>query len=111
MDLSRFLSGGVKHEGAFDDLAQSIGKEIYIDIQGWHLYLRDLHVETDITMDQALASQLAVISPPSREATKCVLAGILLDMGEGKLGIPLFDAIPLKGIQDLTKILAAYNKC
>ena len=40
-----------------------------------------------------------------------MLAGILLDMGEGKLGIPLFDAIPLKGIQDLTKILAAYNKC
>ena len=25
MDLSRFLNGGVKHEGAFDDLAQSIG--------------------------------------------------------------------------------------
>ena len=28
------------------------GKEIYVDVQGWHLYLKDIHVDTDITMDQ-----------------------------------------------------------
>jgi len=52
MDLSRFISGGVKHKGICNDLAQSIGKEIYVDVQGWHVYLKDIQMDTDTTMDQ-----------------------------------------------------------
>jgi hypothetical protein len=33
----------------------------------------------------------------------------MLDMGEGKLSISLFDAIPMKGVQDLAKLLTAFN--
>jgi len=39
-----------------------------------------------------------------------MLKGILLDMGEGKLSVPLYDAIPMKCIQNLAKIITAYNK-
>ena len=81
MDLAKLVSGGGQAKGVYKNLAYKIGsyqitgnitsdpvpgalhlpdhaclnaagKEVYVDIQGWHLFLKDITVQKDIKMDQ-----------------------------------------------------------
>ncbi|MEW5317669.1 MAG: hypothetical protein WDW38_008951 [Sanguina aurantia] len=58
MDLASLVTGGSGKKSAFDELASSLGKDVYIDVSGWHLYLRDLNAVPGLKMSQALAQQL-----------------------------------------------------
>ena len=45
-DLAGVLSGSNKTTGSpIEKLADSIGREVYIDVSGWHLYLKDVRVD------------------------------------------------------------------
>lgn len=80
LDLAKLVSGGGQAKSAYKDLAYKIGahlpsssgeahciatltlicpklchstgKDIYVDVQGWHLYLKDVTVEKDLKMNQ-----------------------------------------------------------
>ena len=39
--MANNLSGGGRGSSALEELCEDIGKEVYMDIAGWHLYLRD----------------------------------------------------------------------
>jgi len=43
LDLTKLVTsdGGAKRS-AFDDLAYSIGRDVYADLNGWHLLLKDM---------------------------------------------------------------------
>jgi len=61
VDLASFVaasSSGAK--SPYDELADKIGRECYIDVAGWHLYLKDVRLVgiSNATLAQGLASQL-----------------------------------------------------
>ena len=58
-DLANFVATSSSNRTPFDDFAASIGKDIYIDVQGWHLFLRDVKVSgVEQSMAQALATKI-----------------------------------------------------
>ena len=36
-----------------------VGTDVYVDINGWHLYLKDISVTPDLKLHELLADQLA----------------------------------------------------
>ena len=59
LDLAKLVSAsGSDTKSAFSELADDLGKDIYVDINGWHLYLRDITVAPGLKMNHALANQL-----------------------------------------------------
>lgn len=37
-------------------LCPCAGKEVYVDVQGWHLFLKEITVEKDVKMHQVKAA-------------------------------------------------------
>ncbi len=87
-------------------LAADIGKEVYIDIAKWHLYLADAHLHTTI------AEQLypLLTSTLSEERVQQVLQQISVKVGGGKRDLPLLDLIPMQGFMTLMEILEKYQQ-
>merc|ERR1712118_560330 len=56
-DLTKFVASDAKR-GPYDGLAREIGSEVYADVNGWHLYLRDMKACESLKMDMALAAQI-----------------------------------------------------
>jgi hypothetical protein len=57
--MAKLVSGSAgAAKTPYDDLASSIGRDIYVDVAGWHLFMRDMNAAPGIKMSQALASQL-----------------------------------------------------
>ncbi len=94
----------------FDDFAASIGKDIYIDVQGWHLFLRDVKVSgVEQSMAQALATKIGGDMMSSgrfeeREVEE-VLRRTPVVLGRGKVTVSLMDVVPSILVDDL------YRKC
>ena len=58
-DLANFVATSSSNKTPFDDFAASIGKDIYIDVLGWHLFLRDVKLTgADQSLAQALATKI-----------------------------------------------------
>ena len=36
-------------------LSACAGKEVYVDVQGWHLFLKEITVDKDVKMHQVIA--------------------------------------------------------
>ncbi|KAI7841657.1 hypothetical protein COHA_004677 [Chlorella ohadii] len=59
IDLASFVASSSRGgHTPFDDLADKIGRDVYIDVAGWHLYLKDVKVGQGLSLAQALASNL-----------------------------------------------------
>jgi hypothetical protein len=43
---------------AFSAAAAAVGRDVYVDIAGWHLFLRDMSAVPGLKMSQALATKL-----------------------------------------------------
>jgi len=59
-DLARLVANETStRKSAFDDLAYAIGKDAYADLNGWHLFLKDMStIPGGPKMHQLLAEQL-----------------------------------------------------
>lgn len=86
MDMAKFLASTKK--GNFKDLEDEIGKEIYVDINGFHLYLADLRavagsntVMAQVVSDSLGAKMAAGFEP---ETLKDGLRIIPIRVGGGK---------------------------
>ena len=92
---------------AIESLAAEIGKNVYIDIAKWHLYLRDAHLHT------VVAEQLySMLENGNLDDDKVgqVLQGIPVKLGGGKREVPLADLIPMQSQVHLMDVLEEFQR-
>lgn len=90
-----------------EKLAAEIGENIYIDVAKWHLYLSDAHLHTP------LAEQLYPLLESkdlNETALEQILQGISVQLGGGKVNLPLADLIPHAVQVDLMKLLEEFQE-
>lgn len=89
------------------------GKDVHVDVNGWHLFLRDITVTQGIKMDQALAQAIGPdVSDrgyPDSDLEE-LLKKVPLELGKGKVKVPLFDAIPPTGFRNFSNAIKDYAK-
>ena len=87
-------------------LAAEIGENIYIDVAGWHLYLAEAHLHTQ------LAEKLMPLVEDGdidEAAIFDVLQTIQVPLGGKQAFVPLPKLIPTAVQQDLVKLLEEYQ--
>jgi hypothetical protein len=92
---------------AIEALAAELGKEVYIDVAKWHLYLRDAHLHTP------LAEQLYPLlekGVPTEEEVLGILRGISVKLGGGKHEVSLLDLLPVQSQIQLMDIVEAFRQ-
>ncbi|WP_404787183.1 DUF3181 family protein [Altericista sp. CCNU0014] len=88
-------------------LASEIGKNIYIDVAKWHLYLADAH------LDVVLAKQLApLLSAGTLEESQVmqVLSALTVSLGGGKRELPLIELLPMQCQVNLMDLLEDFQR-
>lgn len=82
---------------------QKTGKAVYVDVQGWHVYLRDVKVG-GAPLSGILASELGPLASQGKATPAAVdelLAKVPLKLGGGKATVSLLDSIPSFALGDL----------
>jgi hypothetical protein len=90
-----------------EDLAADIGKQVYMDIAKWHLYLAEAHLHTPLAKKLATLIEADTLSD---DQVASILAGIPVQIGDGKQEIPLIQLIPMKAQVALMDILEEYQR-
>lgn len=88
-----------------EQLAATIGEEVYLEVAKWRLYLNDAHLHT------SLAEQLVPLLESNaldRENLRGVLRSVTVPLGGGKLVVPLLDLIPDRLVDSLQEVLEKY---
>lgn len=88
-------------------LAAEIGKNVYIDIAKWHLYL------SDAKLSRLVAEKLyPVIADQNINEDRVLqeLASIPVKIGGGRRELPLSDLLPLQCQVNLIDILEKYQR-
>ena len=88
-----------------EELAADIGKDVYIDVAKWHLYLNDAHLHT------VLAEKFAPLIEDggvSEQSLKQILQSISIKIGGGAKELPLIDFLPVQCQVSLMDILEEY---
>ncbi len=92
---------------AIEQLAASIGENVYIDVAKWHLYLRDAHLHTTV------AEQLYPLMGKGRlseDQVMNVLKQIQVKLGGGKVEVSLADLLPMQSQVHLIDTLEEYQR-
>eukprot|EP00887_Chlorella_sp_A99_P008228 scaffold12.g8228.t1 len=135
IDLAGFVTSGVTGGGhtPFDDLAGKlsrlhqcccsyrIGRDVYIDVAGWHLFVKDVRLAQGggggggLTLAQGLAQQLGVLAQQQGRGfdagqVAALVQKVPLRLGGGKLTVPLADALPAGCLRELEDITEAYAR-
>lgn len=115
LDIAKLVSGAGSDGGKtpFDDLAYKIGREVYVDINGWHLYLRDITAAPGVKMHTALARQLGTSLDRRSDAEReveALLEQVPLVLGGGAAKVSLHQAIPKRCIQDFVRVVEDYQR-
>ena len=90
-----------------EQLAAAIGKEVYIDVARWHLYLRDAHLHT--LLAERLAPQV-MAGKVDEDAVTEILQGIPVKVGGGRKELPLADLLPLLSLLYLLDVLEEFSR-
>jgi hypothetical protein len=88
-------------------LTAEIGKNIYIDVAKWHLYLAEAHLDT------ALAERLTPLlfeANIDEQQVMQVLSAMLVPLGGGKRELPLSDLMPMQSQVNLIDLLEDFQK-
>ena len=86
------------------------GKDIYVDVNGWHLFLRDITAGPDLKLNQALAQQIGEASSNGRVDLEGLLNKVPIKIGGGKTQVSLYEAIPSFSLDDLEKIVESFER-
>ena len=113
VDLANFVSsdGAGKKLAAFEDLAYKIGGEVYVDVNGWHLYIKDIKVasSTTVKMHNVLAQQngekVLASGRVDEQEIKDIIKSIPLSLGGGTVQVSLLDSIGKSCMYDLTRAI------
>ncbi len=90
-----------------ESLGAEIGDKVYIDIAGWHLYLSDAKLHTN------LAEKFYPIlteEVPSESQVMEILQGVPVKLGAGRKEVPLIDLLPIQCQTDLREVLAEFRE-
>ncbi len=90
-----------------EGLAAEIGKNIYIDVAKWHLFLTEAHLDT------VLAGRLAPLLSGGKIDEQQVLqelAAIPVQLGGGKRELPLSDLLPMQCQVNLMDLLEDFQQ-
>ena len=90
-----------------EQLAAAIGKEVYIDVARWHLYLRDAHLHT--LLAEQLAPQVMAGKVDENAVTE-ILQGIPVKVGGGRKELPLADLLPMQSLLNLLDVLEEFSR-
>ncbi|MEB3161660.1 MAG: DUF3181 family protein [Prochlorothrix sp.] len=88
-------------------LAALIGEAAYLEVAKWHLYLNDAKLHLP------LAEQVYPLLQGDRlslDTLKSCLKDVGVSIGGGQRQIPLFDLLPSACVQDLYRVLEAYQR-
>lgn len=84
---------------------------MHVDVNGWHLYLRDITATKQFKMDQALAQaigpEVSQNGYPDSELEQ-LLKKVPLELGKGKVTVSLFDAIPQTAFRNFSNAIKDY---
>lgn len=92
---------------AIEDLAATIGENVYIDVAKWHLYLSDAHFHTVVAEK---AYTLIENNSITEANVLALLADIPVKLGGGKTELSLKDLIPMQSQIKLIDILEEYQR-
>eukprot|EP00200_Dunaliella_tertiolecta_P005285 CAMPEP_0202351942 /NCGR_PEP_ID=MMETSP1126-20121109/8352_1 /ASSEMBLY_ACC=CAM_ASM_000457 /TAXON_ID=3047 /ORGANISM="Dunaliella tertiolecta, Strain CCMP1320" /LENGTH=151 /DNA_ID=CAMNT_0048944093 /DNA_START=98 /DNA_END=553 /DNA_ORIENTATION=+ len=111
MDMSKIVAGSQDKKSPYESLASSIGRDVYVDVAGWHLYLRDMNAAPGVKMSTALANQFG---PQAKNGLKeadieAVMKKIPVKLGAGKKQVSLFEITPSMCVGDLARIIEDYG--
>ena len=89
------------------------GKDVHVDINGWHLYLRDMSATQGFKMDQVLAQaigpEVSDRGYPDSDLEE-LLKKVPIELGKGKTSVSLFDAIPQAAFRNFSNAIKDYAK-
>lgn len=108
LDLASFVaSTSAGSKSPYEELADAIGKDCYVDIAGWHLFLKDIKVEGNASLAQALSlvlgPKIAANGFDQRDVEDAV-AKVPIKLGQGKMTVPLVKVMPAMCMSDLVDI-------
>ena len=89
------------------ELANAIGSEVYADVNGWHLFLRDMS-SYHIGLARALAAKIELEGRADERDVVDILKKVPVKLGGGKVELPLFDVVPSGCVMDLVDICERY---
>ena len=115
LDLAGFVAKNKGTRSPFEDLSSKIGSQCYIDVQGWHLYLRDVKIApgATVTVADALADKLGSTIQGqgfNQSMLDELMKQVPVKLGQGKSTLPLADVMPSRGLQDLAEICEKYAR-
>ncbi|GIL64687.1 hypothetical protein Vafri_18583 [Volvox africanus] len=115
LDLAKLVAGSGGSKTPYEEFASAIGRDVYVDIAGWHLYLRDMGAGipgSSLKMSQALAQQLGPqLSRGLREPdVEALLKKIPVKLGGGKLKASLYEVTPSICVGDLAKLCEEFAR-
>lgn len=90
-----------------ENLAAEIGKNVYIDVAKWHLFLTDAHLHT--VLAERFYPMLKSGDLAEDQVTQ-VLADIPVKLGGGRREVPLVDLLPMQCQVTLLDILEDYQR-
>ncbi|KAK9838822.1 hypothetical protein WJX74_003957 [Apatococcus lobatus] len=87
LDLAKLVSSSGGPKSAFEDLAYELGRDVYMDMNGWHLYLRDITAGKGLKLHQALAQQLGMEAKTLQRQSQLeeLLKKVPVSLGGGKM--------------------------
>eukprot|EP00892_Ulva_mutabilis_P009574 jgi/Ulvmu1/698/UM010_0070.1 len=115
LDLTSLVAADTSsNKSAFDDLAYTIGNDAYADLNGWHLYLKDMGTTPGgPKMHQLLAGQLGTSVLSDRFDEKEVLeflAKVPVKLGQGKANVSLDAVLPKRCVEDILRAVKDFSR-
>jgi hypothetical protein len=114
LDLAAFVaapSGGAR--SPYEELADRIGRDVYVDVMGWRLFLKDARVAGGASLATALANALGPALAGGGDAAGEVAATLRrapVALGAGKVVVALADALPAGCVRDLERICEDFGR-
>jgi len=109
LDVASIVSSPTEQDEARDELASKIGKEVYLDINGWHLYLRDVSVagtKLHVALSALIADRVSD-GLDYEDAVQTVVDKVPIKIG-GKTQLPLSQFLPTVAVADMAELAEAY---
>lgn len=113
-DLASFVATSSSNKGPYEELIDAIGKDCYIDIAGWHLFLKDIKVEGQTSLATVLGTKLGedMMSRGSCDGRDIedALKKVPIKLGQGKMTVALKDVMPSFCVSDLMDLCEEFAR-
>jgi hypothetical protein len=105
-DLADTVAGGRESPG-FSRLADAIGRDVYVQVGAWRLYVKDMKFHDGLA--KVFAVKLAANGNSVDDAViHDVLSVVRVPLGGGKADVPLEDLCPSASVNNLKNVLRDY---